>query len=385
VTRLHLTVAAALVACVVAIGVSIVVISVTDARGDQSPIAGDPRIYEQRVDAILDGGTPYVDATLEHLPISVIPMIAVSGLARASGIDYVFLWAVSMSLVFIATVWVWASQPLPFDAGGRFLIVGLPLLPLVLYRVEPWVVLGVTIAIVMARHRRWVGSSVMTVAATLAKGWPIVLFAYPWRGGHRRLAVVSASVSVIVLGVIAALPGFREGRAFTGIHTETVVGNLILVMRHATGSALGVDMTAGAAYVSVPTAAIAINVAIGGWFLLRGAIPAMRTYAIERLEVPLGLAVAGILLGSPLLSAQFVYWLTPFVIFLGITNRRVFIVIGILSTLSMVWWDPASALWAVTILARNILLLALAVCWYRGLRNGRATVMPDGAEQVAHG
>jgi len=222
------------------------------------------------------------------------------------------------------------------------------------------------VSIVLALHKRWSGSAAMTVVATLAKGWPLVLLAYPWRAGRKVAAGVAAVVSLGVLGLVSMTPGFQDGRAFTGIHSETIVGNLVLVGRHLTGSATGIDMTAGAAYVDVASIAVLLNLAIGGWFLVRGAVPAMRSYPIEHLVVPLGLAVMGIVLAGPLLSTQFIIWLVPFVMFLDRPNRLLFIGIGLVSMTSIIWWDPSSAVWAATILVRNVMLIALAVLWYRG-------------------
>lgn len=374
---------AALGACIVAVAVSLTIIAFTESHGDQSPIAGDPGIYEGRIDEIFDGGVPYVDSTLEHLPASVVPMVVVSVAAMATDISYTFLWAVAMTVVFVATVWLWSVQSLPFPAGTRFLMLSLPLLPLALYRVEPWVVLLASVSIVLALHKRWIGSAAMTVVATLAKGWPLVLLAYPWRAGRRVAASLAAVVSLGLLGAVSMMPGFRDGRAFTGIHSETIVGNLVLVGRHLTGSANGIDMTAGAAYVDVASVAVLLNLAIGGWFLLRGAIRAMRSYPIEHLVVPLGLATVGIVLASPLLSTQFIIWLVPFVMFLDRPNRWLFVGIGIVSLVSIIWWDPSSAVWAATILVRNVMLVALAVLWYRGTPVSETRSAPASSEHVA--
>lgn len=374
---------AALCACIVAVAVSLLIIDFTEAQGDQSPIAGDPGIYEDRMDAIFDGSMPYLDTTLEHLPASVVPMVVVALAARATDVSFTFLWAVAMTVVFVATVWLWSEQSLPFNAGSRFLVLSLPLLPLAVYRVEPWVVFLASVSIALALHERWVGSAVMATIATLAKGWPIALLAYPWRAGRRVVATLGAVVSLGVLAAVAATPGFQDGRAFTGIHSETVVGNLVLVGRHMTSSATGIDMTAGAAYVDVAALAVLLNLAVGGWFLVRGAIPAMGSYPADRLVIPLGLAVLGIVLAGPLLSTQFIIWLVPFVMFLARPNRWLFLGIGFASLASIVWWDPSSAIWAATILARNTMLIALGVLWYRGTTVTDGDTSAASSEQLA--
>jgi hypothetical protein len=145
-------------------------------------------------------------------------MLATELIVTILPLRFFTVWVGLMTACIVASAVLWRRVDVGFDAGVRFLAMSAALLPLVLFRVEPWVVFLATLAIVLAFEAKWVMGSVATVAATLSKGWPIVLFALPYQTGRRRIAVISASLSVLLLVWVAFLPGFQSvGRsmAFT--------------------------------------------------------------------------------------------------------------------------------------------------------------------------
>jgi hypothetical protein len=379
-----------LVACVVAVAAAFFVTVMTSEPGTPDAIVDDPEHYSAISEAIVGGAVPYVDFPVEHLPGAVVPMLVTEFVTRVVPVHYVTAWALLMTISFVLTTALWRRVPLDFDAGWRFLCLSAFLLPVVLFRVEPWLMLLVAVSLVLSFERKAVASSVFAVLAVWTKAWPLVLFAIPYRLGKRRVAVVGAAVSSIPVLWVSMQSGFREGRAFDGIHTETVVGNILLVVRHITGEEPGVVASAGAAYATADTWAVLANAAIGLVFLAFAAYGISRTRSLPDLLAPVGLVVFAIMIGSPLFSAQFVFWLVPFVVFLRWNERQTFIAASALTTLSVAMWAPLQSYWAVVVLTRNLLLLALGVMWILAVASaGRsAGIVPsasqtEGSEQVA--
>jgi len=344
---------------------ALIIFGVTEIAGSQSPIVGDPGLYRVIATAIIGGDVPYIDYPLEHLPGAVLPMLAVEGLSRLSGVGFLDLWPIAMGLAFIVTVAMANLFPTDFDAGRRVLWYSLPLLPLVLFRTEPWLMAWVVASMLFAFRGSWTAQVLSTVFASLTKGWPLLMFALPFQLSRRRVALVSAGATVAALIVVAALPGFREGRAFEGIHTETVVGSIVLTIRAFRGFDVQLISAAGAAYTVAPANATMLNALIGLPFLAIAGTQALRASDPTRLMRIVGLGVLGVILASPLFSTQFVFWLVPFVILTGTRTRRTFLVVAFLSLASIIVWDPHTLLWNLLVLVRNILLVGLGISWAR--------------------
>ncbi len=68
------------IGCVASLLGSIVLIEVSRTWPRPSPIAGDPTLYGEIADAILGGAVPYIDVTVEHLPVLLVPIVAVGSL-----------------------------------------------------------------------------------------------------------------------------------------------------------------------------------------------------------------------------------------------------------------------------------------------------------------
>jgi hypothetical protein len=351
------------IASLVALIGTIVLISVSEPWPKPTPIAGDPGLYGDIADAILSGGLPYIDVTVEHLPVLLAPILAVGAVARLAAADFAALWPLVTIGAVIGAVALAGRITVVDRYQDRFAIAVIPMLPLIIYRLEVFVVVLALAAIgSFARDDNRSGSA-WTIAGALAKGWPIVLFALPFRRGAARLALMGATSAVALLAVVALLPGFREGRAFTGVHAETVAGNLLLLVRHITDADLGLIGAAGATYVEAPAIAIAANAMIGivvGLVALRAMFQTTELVALLRI---CGLATLAIILISPLFSAQFVFWLTPFVPLLTRTNRQVAFVAALLSMLVAAFWNPFEAWWALEVAVRNGVVLLLAARW----------------------
>ena len=342
---------------------SIVLIEISRDWPKPTPIAGDPTLYGQIADAILGGGIPYVDVTVEHLPVLLVPILLIGLLAQVLTTSYAALWPLITIGVIVLTVAVASRVSLTPQYQRLFAIAMLPMLPLIIYRLEIYVVLVAVLAIAAYGASHYASGAVWTFVGTLAKGWPITLVGVPFRRGKRTLATALVGLAILVLGVVATQPGFQQGRSFEGIHTETIVGNLILVFRHATGADLGLVGVAGATYVSAPAAAVAVNAVLALPVLIIAIRATFHTRDTARLVAISGLATAGIIALSPLFSAQFVFWLTPFVAFLAARTRTTYLVAAALSTMVAAFWNPFEAWWALEVLLRNIAFVTLVVLW----------------------
>ena len=371
VRRATVTAALAVGAVLLSVLTVLIILYVTAAAGNQSSIAGDQFQYAIIAAEVFDGAMPYRDVSIEHLPGSVIPMVGVEAIARVTGSRFELLWPFAMGIVFVISVTIAEKYPTRYSSGRRFIVLSLPLLPLVLFRVEPWLVLWVVAGVGLALRSAWKGATVVTFVGALTKGWPIVLFALGFRVHSRRFAVIASVATFLVLVVVALLPGFREGRAFEGIHTETVVGNLLLVSRALTGLDLQLIGVAGATYTQVGGWAVALNALVGLPFLGIAALGIMRRTTVRGLIAPIGLAVTGIIIASPLFSSQFVYWLVPFVLFLGASRRRMYLVTAAATLVTIILWAPLAAWWHLLVLVKNAAFLTLSVSWACDVNNQR--------------
>ena len=367
------------IGCVASLLGSIVLIEVSRTWPRPSPIAGDPTLYGEIADAILGGAVPYIDVTVEHLPVLLVPIVAVGVVAGLAGLAYAALWPLVTIGAVIASVAL--AGRLPYrDYQWNYTLAILPMLPLVIYRLEIFVVLLALAALAAFAAERANAGTVWTMLGGLAKGWPLVMLVIPLRRGRTRLALGGLVIAVAILGTVAVLPGFRDGRAFSGIHTETIVGNILLVARHATGADLGLIGAAGATYLQAPWVAVVANAALG---LLVGLVAlrhAFTTTDVRRLIAIAGLATIAVMLLSPLFSAQFVFWLAPFVPLLSVRTRVSYGIAAAMSMLVAALWDPFAAWWALEVAVRNVALVVTTVLWIADIT---LPVTSDAADESA--
>jgi len=339
-----------------------------------TPIAGDPTLYGEIADKVLAGALPYFDVTVEHLPALLVPILAVGLLSAIVSIPFAALWPLVTIVVVAATVDFAGSIHVADRYQRRVAIAMLPMLPLIIFRLEIYVVLLALVALASYTSSRHRAGSVWTFLGVLAKGWPIALIVIPFRKNHKRVALAAVAASVVALSAIVLLSGFQQGRSFSGIHSETIVGNLVLVFRHLAGTAPGLIGVAGATYVSAPVTALALNALIAIPIFGFAAWITFRTTRTAHLVSVTGLGVSGIILLSPLFSSQFVFWLVPFVVLLSRRGRILYILTATLSTATVAFWDPSALWWAFGVLTRNVLFVALIVVWITELRANVSTV-----------
>ena len=229
-------------------------------------------------------------------------------------------------------------------------------MPLVLFRIDPLSVLFVALAVAaLLTGRRSAGWC--AAAGVAAKGWPVIVAPVAWWRNRRLSAVSIVAFTVLLTAALFATPGFREGRGFDGIHLETLVRSLFAWLGAVTDGAQLVT-AAGAAYVEAPGWAVPANMAIGGALLVYS-----RAWRLDRSPrntmMLAGMATAGLVLASPLLSAQFLLWLTPFLAFVPWRRpRALFIAASVFTIVLVGHWDVFRVWWHTLLLVRNVLLVA---------------------------
>jgi hypothetical protein len=330
-------------------------------------LVGDVFAYAEIADAVFEGGIPYIDTRVEHLPVALVPVLTLQAASRITGVPIWLVWPGAMSALFIAsTVYVDrfdAERP----AGFIYIAVAMPLLPLALFRIEPWIVLLTAMAIASFLKNRTVQGAALTIAATLGKGWPIVVALLPWKRGRRAAALVSVGVSIAALVVVASQEGFQAGREFDGIHTETLIGSTVVLWRHLMGDPLQIFSVAGARYVAAPDWSVAVN-AIAGLIAAGVAVVVARRKLDDRRIISLiGFSILAIILVSPLFSTQFIFWLAPFVAGTAVVNRKLYVAGALFALASITIFHDKTLLWSVEVFAVNVLMLALAFEWGRRL------------------
>jgi hypothetical protein len=329
----------------------------------------DPAAFAERARPLLDGRFPYFDYEYEHLPLAIAPMFAAAVIERISPISYtVAFWTVMSGILFgIGALLNRIGRQLGVaHAARRWLLVSWGILPLAAFRVDALSVL-LTVAtvwyLVEGRGRR---SAWAWAGAIAAKGWPVVLVVVDWWRGQRRRAVVAAGATLLGAGVLALFPLFRSGRAFSGVHIETVTGAPVVLARLMRGADHGVSSLAGASYVEVGSWAAVANLALGAGLALYLLLALRRDFTWRRGMDLAGAGTIALMLASPLLSAQFVLWITPFAALSRSPRVRAGVFgVTLLTGAFVTFWYSGYQVWWATIIARNILLVWTGFYWAR--------------------
>lgn len=335
------------------------------SNATETILAGDPPEFRARVQAILDGGLPYLDVPLEHLPIMLVPMFGawiLGGFISQSdyvlafaGLMIVSLGATAMLMLRIGVLHSHAS------AATRWLALVAPLVPLVVFRNDPFVTLLFVLSVYLTFAER-TGSTMAAVVGALAKIWPAALALLAFRRAAMLRAAVLAISGAVGLGW-TFLPGFVGARSGLGIHAETAMGALLGLWRTSSGGASQVVLTT-AAYLPADAWVVALNALLGLLVLVVGVKATLKAPSPAYALLGVGTAVAGIILTSQLFSLQYVLWLTPF---LAWSRGRHVLAIGLglsVVTLGLAWsWTEGQfeePLFYIALCLRNLAVFFVA-------------------------
>jgi len=352
------------------------------ARYPERIFAGDPLVYRLRVEEIFRSGLPYLDVPFEHLPVAIVPMLIAwwtGGAASQSTYVVAFAAQMTMCMAVITALIDRTGELLNRPGSGtRWLLLSIPLLPVVVFRNDPFSVLLAVLALAMVVFDRR-GWWIPAVLGAFTKIWPASLAATRWR----TQPIVSAGVGAVGVAAVALtfLPGFAERRNAIGIHAETVMGSVIGLSRAVGDGDVGVILTT-AAYLEVGGWAVVVNALVGLGVFVAGLIAMTRATSMPDRLVCLGTVVAGVILTSGLFSIQYVLWLLPFI---ALDRRRSTLVMGGVLALVSFWltwiWSEAAiegALFYAGVTVRNVLVIAAAaMCAAPGVRprTERATTL----------
>ena len=356
----------------------------------------DVSAYHGWAAGILDGGAlPYRDFPFEYPPLALVtflvPQLVTAALNGSLGI-YVVAFATFMGLLVIAVSQTVRATAAAAFAGrapgplGRYLLLMLVAMPLLLVRFDPFPILFATLAFWYVVDRRPLLSGVTLGIGIAAKLYPALLVplfaAYWWQTEGRRVSVVhvaSAVVTALVLFLpflIIAPDGLLEALRFQGdrgLQIETVMGGLIqlfhlgspetydLVLRTTWEvEAADVDVWLSV-QPAVALAAVSVSLAIT-W--LRGYRPAPHPWDfVVMAEASIALMIV-FMVTSRVLSPQNVFWILPFAAFLtGIRYRLVLATVLVTVLVFPLLYDEliVQELGAVLLLnLRKVLLLVTA-------------------------
>jgi hypothetical protein len=349
----------------IAVGATIVGAAIVAFLLHENVIWSDPDQYRLRLAAFGDDGPPYVGAVFEHFPGMLVPMGAawlLGGFASGVAFRFIFMGLMAVCLYYTADRLDAASDE-SNPGATRWLWVAGPLFPLVLFRSDPWVVAltAGALATLMAPHGRT--STALGWGAVVSKGWPIVLALDAWWRRQRATAGGYVALLVATATVLLVTPGFREGRDFEGIHSETIGGSFVLLWRAISGRPLELLDAAGAAYLEAPGWLVGVGALLGGAILVSSLRLLRRPRTRGGVAALLSGSTIGIMVASPLLSPQFLLWPTPFLaLHPRRTVRRLAFLLNAATMVYMVWWADmlrGSVVLLALLVARNIGLVVL--------------------------
>lgn len=330
-------------------------------------------------------GTPYVDHEVEYPPGSVliIETLAADDVVDTNRRLVVASLAVDLGLALLLTR-RWRPA-----AGLTYLLVGTILVPMGLLRLDLWAALAATAAAAALLtdrsdepgHRSSRGDvwfAFFVVIGAVIKLWPALLIAGAIAIGRWRAAALAAALGLVAGVAWIAVSGtdavsqVASLRGATGWHGESLPGTLVALFtdeaarKEADAYRIGTlepwVVTLGRLATMVTVVALVVRARV------------CDRPASERVAIVMVGALAGLLVTAPLLSPQFLLWLTPWVALLaidrdrrllGLTVAAVALTAGTLSVFGPPDLDRTVP--AALLLLRNGLLVAIVVAAWQSL------------------
>lgn len=363
----------------------------------------------ERFQEIADtAGTPYVDHEVEYPPLTV----AVAEVVLADEVVSSHQRLVVLSLAVDLTVAAALARFFGHRAGVAYLLIGLPLVPSGLLRLDLWAALAAVIgAVAIARPRSsstrhdptlrdaadgtpnainvGVFAALVTVGA-MVKLWPALLIPAAIAIKNLRAAAAAAIVGAcsgliwLAISGTPALEQITSLRGVTGWHLESIPGSLIALF--------GSDeprLEANAFRIGD----LDDTLVLIGRLLVFALVATATALAhrserepADRLALVMLASVAGLIITAPLFSPQFLLWLTPWAAMLHrdrTVTRLTFAAIALTATVLAVFGPPGldHPVAAAGLLLRDGLMLAIIGIALRRLALRRLATS-DGLEHV---
>jgi len=356
--------------------------------------AGDLAVYRRYGLGLLGGFIPYLDFSVEYPPLALVPMTVPLLVPPPGGIDDLgYIWRFTLVQGVLASAGGW----LLFEATGRSrsalvawaALVGLSWASVAL-RYDLWPVLCVLVAVLVV-DRRPGAAGVALGLGTMLKLYPIALLpilgvyalAGRDRAGLARLLAGCGSAVVVVMAAAWVLAGpaslgwllYQQER---GLQIESLGAGLLLGLHLLAGQPLEVAYAFGSVQVRAPGSELLVAASPVALAVLLGVVTAVAALRFRWDHARLGrvpsssvhlasaAAIAALLVGSKVLSVQYVIWLLPFAVFLP--RRMGWLLLAVTALSTAIYTTDYTGLWRleapviVALLVRNV-LLAVTAAW----------------------
>jgi glycosyl transferase family 87 len=253
-------------------------------------------------------GRPYRDFPVEYAPLELlaIELIGRPGIG-ATATDLALVSCALDLAAFAAVAIGWGRR-----AGAMYLLLGLPLLGFLYFRLDPLPVALAAAGFALARKGDGRLGGVALALACLAKLWPLVLIPALLIDGRRRAFAWFAGafglglVGWIAFGGVDAVRQVVTFRSASGWSIESTVGAIVWTL---TGGPIRLE--AGSARTGVVTEWARVALAIG--MLVTVAVVWLRARSRDTGSSGSAAtgALGGLLFFAPLFSVQYASWLLP--------------------------------------------------------------------------
>lgn len=326
----------------------------------------DAARYQQIAEA---PGRPWVDHQVEYPPGSVV---LIKTLAQNDVVDTQRL-LIALSLAIDLGLAVALERLVRRDVGLAYLLLGLVMVPAGLMRFDLWAAALAALGVIgLARERTTLAAAGTAVGAAI-KVFPGLLLPVAIAARRWKEAMAGAVASAVLgagwlgYGGTEAIEQVLSLRGVTGWHVESAPGSFIALFTDEAPrfeadawriGTLNQSLVLGGRLLTV-FAVVAL-----GWAVWKG------PPTLERLAAMMLGSTAALLVTAPLLSPQFVLWLTPTAAMLWVSDDRqpVWLTAATAILTGLIGFagpenlgHPAAAL---GLLARDALLVALIFsCW----------------------
>ena len=254
-------------------------------------------------------------------------------------------------------------------AAFRYWVIGTPLSLFIYLRVDLISVLLAVIAVAVAKKRR-IWSGPLLAAAVFVKVWPIILLPLLWI--ERTWKAVLACLATLTLGVVAWIwwGGFDGPiqvltfRHSNGFEFQSPIGFLIWQLGRGQLTEQGGSERIGSAPPAVMASLALIIVFLAGWVWLRTASDPLTAEGLGST-----VAVAALLVFSPVGSHQYLSWLLPWVAIADRPRLRDWTFIATMSAVATALYagKPIPYSYWIDVAALGVRNLALVVVLIAGL------------------
>ena len=309
-------------------------------------------------------GTPWVDVPVEYPPgtVAIAKLVAADNTVGTNDRIVVLSLAIDLGLAaLLRRHWTKA-------VGVAYLLVGLPLVPAGLLRLDLWAAFAATMALVELRKQRDFRFAAWAVAGALIKVWPILVIGAAFGLRKTRTGLTALGVGAIAgiawLGY-AGLEGPRQVvslRGATGWQLESIGGSLTGLFTDSVPELQNNAYRIGNLSPWLVTSGRALTLLAVGFAIWRARRSPVRDGQAERIMLA---STAAMIVTAPLLSPQFLLWLTPFAAILWPSHsaKAVAVAIAITGFVGPVFGYPnlADTVPALLLLVRDGALIAAIV------------------------